>query len=138
MNKVLLFAILLLLFNSCSDEERSLLMKELKDCDRVKIYFYKDGGSTPGGDNMIFTIDSKDTIQMFLDGISDESTPKLKCGYNGSIEFFRGGESVKNMEFNLMPECRHIVFSAKQNYFSKRLNDKGLILLNSYKDKIIK
>jgi len=136
--RIIIFLALLLLFNSCSDEERSLLMKELKDSDRVKIYFYKEGTSTPGGENMIFTIDSKDTIQMFLDGISDESTPKLKCGYSGAIEFFRGGKSVKNMEFNLMPECRHIVFSAKQNYFSKRLTDKGLILLTSYKDKISK
>jgi len=136
--KKIISLMLLLLFNSCSDEERSLLMKELKDCNRVKIYFYKEGTSTPGGEDMIFTIDNKDTIQMFLDGISDESTPKMKCGYSGAIEFFRGGKSVKNMEFNLMPECRHIVFTAKQNYFSKRLTDKGLILLNSYKDKIPK
>jgi len=98
------FILLAILFCSCGDSIKGSLDKQLAGADMIKIYFYDKNGKLTGKENII-TIEDKEIIGKLTQAISDETAPDYKCGYTGSMEYFKAGKSVLNTEFNVMPEC---------------------------------
>ena len=114
---------------SCGDSIKDSLEKQLKDADMVKIYFYENNTNKPGRDK-IATIQDKIVIGVIRSSILDESTEVPKCGYTGSIEFFKKSISINNMEFSTEPGCERVVFRLQENMYSKKLSPEGIKLLN--------
>jgi hypothetical protein len=130
--------VFLILFSGCDDSIKTSLDKQLAGVNKVKIYFtnvvptqesFKD---TLAEQKAIITITNQDTVNLLAQSITDETSEFYKCGYTGTIEFFKDNISISNMQFNLMKECNHIVFRVKDNIYSKKLSDKGIEILNNY------
>jgi hypothetical protein len=126
---------LVIIFCSCDESIKSSLDKQLKGTDMIKLYFYDKTGKLTNKNNII-TIQDKDIINKLMQGIADETAPEYKCGYTGTIEYFKENKSILTGEFNSMPECSHIVFFLKKNMHSKKLSPESLIILNKYYEMI--
>jgi hypothetical protein len=126
---VLLF--LAVIFCSCEDSIKASLDKQLAGADMIKLYFYDKSGNLTNKNNII-TIQDKDIINKLLNAITDETAPEYKCGYTGTIEYFKENKSILVGEFNSMPECSHIIFRLKKDMYSKKLSPESLIILNKY------
>jgi hypothetical protein len=134
LNIVLLF--LVVLFCSCDESSiKASLDKQLSGTDMVKIYFFDKTGNLSAKSSII-TIQDKEIIAKLLLAITDETSPEYKCGYTGSIEYFKENKSVLVGEFNSMPECSHIVFRLKKNMHTKKLSPESLIIINKYYEMI--
>ncbi|HEX2787085.1 MAG TPA: hypothetical protein VHP32_04205 [Ignavibacteria bacterium] len=132
--KRFLFLIILIAFAGCGDSIKGTLDKQLMGVDKVKIYFTNivPTKDTATEQRAIITITNLDTVNMLAQSITDETSEFYKCGYTGTIEFFKDNISISNMQFNLMNECNHIVFRVKDNIYSKKISDKGIEVLNNY------
>lgn len=131
--KKFLFLIILIAFVGCGDSIKSSLDKQLMGVDKVKIYFTNTmSKDTATEQRAIITITNQDTVNMLAQSITDETSEFYKCGYTGTIEFFKDNISISNMQFNLMNECNHIVFRVKDNIYSKKISPQGIELLNNY------
>ncbi|MBN1633482.1 MAG: hypothetical protein JW917_04880 [Ignavibacteria bacterium] len=125
----ILLAICFVILFSCADTEIEIFQKEVKDADKIKIYFYDSTTGKIGSPDRIFTIENKEEIEKYKDLFTDEEVPQNKCGYTGLLEFFSKGKTIISTEFNLNPECRHIVLTLRGRAFSKKLSNEGLNLL---------
>jgi hypothetical protein len=125
----ILIAICFVILYSCANTEVEIFRKEVKDIDKVKIYFYDSTTGKIEGMDRIFTVEEKEEIEKYKNIFTNEDTPHYKCGYTGLLEFFEKGETIKSMEFNLIPGCQHIVFNLRGRAFSKKLSEEGLNLL---------
>ena len=114
---------------SCANTEVEIFQKEVKDTDKIKIYFYDSITGKIGGPDRIITIGDKGEIEKYKNIFTNEDSPEYKCGYTGLLEFFRKDETIKSMEFNVNPGCRHIVFTLRERAFSKKISEDGLNLL---------
>jgi len=126
------FAIIIFCFTflySCADTEVEIFQKEVIEADKIKIYFYDVTTGRVENQDRVFTIENKTDIEKYKDLFTNEDVPIYKCGYTGLIEFFKTEKSIKSMEFNLNPECRHIVFTIRERAFSKSLSEGGFHLL---------
>lgn len=132
--KKLLVLIFAVLFFGCDDSIKSSLYKQLMGVNKVKIYFTNiiPTKDTVAEQKAIITITNPDTVNMLAQSITDETSEFYKCGYTGTIEFFKDNISVSNMQFNLMPECNHIIFRTKNNMYSKLISPQGIEILNNY------
>lgn len=137
MKSILFVNIIFLYFliSSCTDSIVTSFKKTIKDTDKVKIYFYNSDTSKIGKYESIVNIDDKDDIQKIINSISEEDRPFYKCGFTGSIECFKNKVSLINMEFNVRPDCRHIIFNFRETMFSKNISDEGINLINQYYEK---
>jgi hypothetical protein len=140
--KVILIVLFTVIFFGCGESIKSSLDKQLTGIDKIKIYFTnivpnKDNSKETSKDTLaeqkaIITITNQDTVNMLVQSITDETSEFYKCGYTGTIEFFKDHASVSNMQFNLMKECNHIVFRMKDNMYSKIISPQGIEILNNY------
>lgn len=135
MKKFFVFMFLFLIsFAGCDDSIKGTLDKQLMGVDKVKIYFTNivPTKDTAAEQRAIITITNQDTVNMLAQSITDETSEFYKCGYTGTIEFFKDNVSISNMQFNLMNECNHIVFRVKDNIYSKKISPQGIGMLNGY------
>lgn len=121
---------------SCADTEVEIFQKEIKEADKIKIYFYDSTSGRIENPDRIFTIENKTDVDEYKNLFTNEDTPRYKCGYTGLIEFFREGKTIKSMGFNLNNGCRHVIFSIRGRAFSKVLSDNGYYILKLKQDEI--
>lgn len=133
-NKIIYYVFLLTVFSltGCDESVKNSVDKQLKDVNKVKIYVFEKGKETITNSENVITIQNPDTVNMLKGSISDSPADFYKCGYSGSIEFFKDNESISNMSFNIQPDCNHIVFRVKDRMMSRKLTDQGINLLNNY------
>ncbi|MBX7044715.1 MAG: hypothetical protein K1X86_02665 [Ignavibacteria bacterium] len=131
----ILIVILSCVFFSCDDSIKNLLDKQIAGTDMVKLYFYDKTGRLTNKNNII-TVQDKEIIAKLLQAISDETAKDNKCGYNGSMEYFKEGKSLLTSEFNSLPECSNIIFRLKDNMYSKKLSAESIVILNKYYEMI--
>lgn len=124
-----------LIFCSCEDSIKASLDKQISGTDMIKIYFNDKMGKPIGKDNIV-TIQDKEIIAKMMQAITDETSPEYKCGYTGTIEYFKENKSILVGEFNSMPECSHIIFRLKKDMYSKKLSPESLVILNKYYEMI--
>ena len=132
-NLKIALVLLVVIFCSCDDSIKASLDKQIAGTDMIKLYFYDKTGKLTNK-NDIVTIQDKDIINKLLQAITEESAPENKCGYTGSMEYFKGGKSILTSEFNSMLECSHIIFRLKDNMYSKKLSPESILILNKYYD----
>ena len=123
---------------SCDDSIQSGLSKQLKDADKVKVYFFEEGENAVRDSNMIITIENRDEVNKIIASIADESSEQYKCGYSGYMEILSKSKNILNLEFNLNEECAHYVFRFKTQIYFKKMTEEGQALLKGYKNKVKK
>lgn len=127
---ILLFTVVI--FCSCEDDSiKASLDKQLAGTDMIKLYFYDKTGKLTNKNNII-TVQDKEIIGKLMQAITDETAPDSKCGFTGTMEYFKENKSILVAEFNSLPECAHVIFRLKNNMFSKKLTPESLIILNKY------
>ena len=122
---------LVVIFCSCGDSIKSSLDKQIAGTDMIKLYFYDKTGKLTNK-NDIVTVEDKEIIAKLTQAITEETTSDNKCGYTGTMEYFKSGKSLLSAEFNSMPECTQIIFLMKKNMYSKKLSPESVIILNKY------
>jgi hypothetical protein len=127
---VLLFTVVI--FCSCEDDSiKASLDKQLAGTDMIKLYFYDKTGKLTNKNNIV-TVQDKEIIGKLMQAITDETAEDNKCGFTGTMEYFKENKSTLVVEFNSLPECAHGIFRLKDNMFSKKLTPESLIILNKY------
>lgn len=122
---------LTILLCSCDNSIKASLDKQIAGTDMVKLYFYDKTGKLTNKNNIV-TIQDKDIVSKLQQSITDETAPENKCGYTGSMEFFKAGKSILTTEFNTMPECSYIIFRVKDNMYSKKLSPESILIITKY------
>lgn len=130
-----LFAFTSLLICSCLSSKTQFC----KETDRVVVSFY--ALADEGGIDRSYLVEEfteKTDIDKFCDVISSSNAPNYKCAYSGSIDYYKNGISLldEKAEFNLNPDCAHIVFIYEEKMYSKKLTKNGIEFLNSFYEKI--
>ena len=127
----ILIAICFVFLYSCANTEVEIFQKEVKETDKIKIYFYDSITGKISSPEKIVTIEDKVEIEKYKDILTNENTPPYKCGYTGLLEFFSKSKTIISTEFSLNPDCRHIVFTLRGRAFTKKLSDDGFNLLKN-------
>jgi hypothetical protein len=65
-----------------------------------------------------------DEVQRIVGGITDEEPERTDCGYSGSITLEKQGRTLwyEGAEFNLHPDCAHVVFPLDGERAARRLS----------------
>lgn len=95
----------------------------VKQTERIQVVFNSNLGDYTD-------IDDKKIIRMFDDYITDEPTPLYKCGYDGHMIFFTEAGAVR-MDFNLQPECLHVIFQYGESVETRLISPEGAEYLRS-------
>ncbi len=99
--------------------------------DRVTVDFNcGDGGERPA--RLVLT--RGDQIARAAAALSGQPAPFYKCGYTGSMSFYRSGKPVlEEIGFNLHAECRHAMYMKGKTAVSRQLTDDGMVFLAGLK-----
>jgi hypothetical protein len=131
MKSFTLLLISLILISACNEDK--LITKIFSETQKVSIYTYEDVGNKRTK-SFVFGSDLKGEISKLAEYISSESSPDYKCGYDGIIELQTNRGNI-DMEYNLMNDCRHIVFIYEEKRYTRKLTDAGWEYLKSLRKK---
>ena len=125
----LLFILLTLLLSGCSNDYKKYLAE---NTDTVIITIYGLTGELAKKE-VIKTIKQTAAVLKVINFISDKKAPAYKCGYSGSIDFFKNGKSLltEKMEFNLLTQCSYIAFLVDGKLKLKKLTIAGIKYLRN-------
>jgi hypothetical protein len=104
MKTILLFASLLVCLTACHTDANKELKQLTVDADSVAINYFKGDGTF---DTVVTVkiIRDKNDINKLSDLVSASSTtPEVKCGYDGSIHFFKQDSVVADIYFRMNDE----------------------------------
>ena len=121
--------IVVLFLISCGDSIKSGLEKQLMGTDSIKVYFFDKKSNSV---EKVVTVNEKSGVDEIISSISDESSEQFKCGYNGQMEFYKGGEIILSPQFNTGDGCEHYVFRFKDRMYHKVMTKKGRDILMAY------
>ncbi len=110
--------------------------QEIITADRVDIVFY---GRAKGGAlrRSLTVTDRKKVLLLGKSFTGTESASLYRCGYTGSIFFYRSGKKILSAELNLSGAGAHFVSLQNEKLISWRIRAEGLKLLrNMYKESI--
>ena len=134
MKNLILLSFTLLAFASCSTKQKKVTVEKksetktlnLTGTKQVVISFYDHDGN----EYVVFNSSSPNEIKPFLSLLSQEKTPQYKCGYTGSITYYKNeisdelfqtnSDELENLikdaisiDFNLSEDCNHAVYLDK-------------------------
>ena len=125
------FYILIVLFClSCGN--KSAINKKLSGCDSLVITF-----NAPNSDSIVSMVNTKEKkaigkLAGFLDGKESEL---YKCGYDGNMVFYKGGQGVLAVAFKFSEDsCRHFVFDIDNKLTSTTMSNEAADFLRSLKE----
>jgi hypothetical protein len=111
MKTILFFASLLVCLTACHTGANKELKQLTVDADSVAINYFKGDGTF---DTVVAVkiIRDKNAVNKLSDLVSATSTdPKVKCGYDGSLHFFKQDSVVTDIYFRMNDEhCRLFSF----------------------------
>lgn len=103
--------------------------------DSVAINFFKGDGSK---DSVVKMIMIRDTVgvKAMADFIESSRTDNMKCGYDGSIHFFKKDMVLKDIDFRMNETgCMHFTFVMNNQVYSTKLSARAKAFLESAKNK---
>ena len=90
--------------------------------DSVAINFFKGDGTMDMVVKVSIIKDKKqlETLAGYMESTAIEDT---RCGYDGSIHFFKGGVVLKDINFRMNnPKCMHFSFVLDKSMYSTKLS----------------
>jgi hypothetical protein len=111
-------------------------IKELvSGSDSVAINFFK-GDGTMDSVFKVRIIRDKKMVQDIASSIESSSTKDFKCGYDGSLHFFKTNVVVKEIDFRMNEnDCMHFSFLLDGKLYNTSLSSKAKELLRSINEK---
>lgn len=112
MKIVLLLACMLFLFAACS-RPNTKIKERISNADSIAINFFK-GDGTMDSVVAVKIVRDKKVIEDLSTMISASSAkPKIKCGYDGSLHFFKNNMVIQDIDFR-MNDAACMYFTFKQ------------------------
>ena len=118
-----------LFFSSCS--KPTGVQKLVSDSDSAAINFYKGDGSMDTVVHFAMIRDKKQIADLAA-FIESSATENFKCGYDGSLHFFKNNAVLKDIEFRMNDaNCMHFSFIMNGKLYSTKLSDAAKQFLQS-------
>jgi hypothetical protein len=130
--KLLLILATALLWVSCNQSNQAFIDK-VADSDSVAINYFRGDGQM---DTVVAVKLVKDRQQMtqLTKFIGGASTEQYKCGYDGSLHYFKRGAVLQDVRFRMDDvQCMHFSFMLNGQLYSTRLSPEARQLLESLK-----
>ena len=157
MKNLILLSFTLIAFASCSTKQKKVAVEKksetktlnLTGTKQVVICFYDNDGN----DYVVFNSSNKTEVKPFLNLLSFEKTPQYKCGYTGSITYYKNeisdelfqtnSDELENLikdaisiDFNLSEDCNHGVYIDNNNKLqSFKLTEEARVFLLKFMEK---
>ncbi len=119
------------IITSCNRENKKIKEK-LSNADSIAINYFK-GDGTMDTVMAVKIVRDKKLIEEFSRLISATSAkPALKCGYDGSLHFFKKNRVVQDVDFRMNePKCMYFSFKQEANISATILSPEAKQLLES-------
>jgi hypothetical protein len=117
---------------SCNNTNTAFVEK-VKDADSVAINYFKGDGSM---DSVVAVkiIRDKQKLEQLTGFIAADGTGNLKCGYDGSLHYFKKGMVAQDVDFRMNDvQCMHFSFMLNGQLFATKLPAEARQLLESLK-----
>ena len=128
-----MFVALILIFTACNSTNKKIKEK-ISNADSVVINYFKGDGSM---DTVIAVkiVRDKKQIDELSNMISASSAkPNLKCGYDGSLHFFKKNMVVQDIDFRMNESaCSYFSFKQDGNIAATMLSPEAKQLLEIIK-----
>jgi hypothetical protein len=124
---VTLFALALV---ACNDTNKAF-MEKVADADSMAINYYRGDGRM---DTVVSVkiLKDKQQITQLSDFIGGKSTDNYKCGYDGSLHYFKKGAVLQDVDFRMHDvQCMHFSFSLNGQLYATTLSPEARQLLES-------
>lgn len=135
MKSVFFILSLLIVFSGCDDTGEQL-RQQIGEADSMAINYFEGDGTmdTVVAVKIIRDKNSVEILTGFIAG-SAISQPE-KCGYDGSIHFFKNNQVLQDIYFSSTKEdCRHFLFRLNGRDVTTSLSNEAKDFLNKLKDK---
>jgi hypothetical protein len=123
----------LLLFTACHSTNQAFLDK-VKDADSVVINYFRGDGKM---DTVVAvrTLKEKERLTLLSTFIAKgENAPAAKCGYDGSLHYFKRGMVLQDVDFTLHDvQCMQFAFLLNGKSFRTNLSPEAGQLLSGLK-----
>lgn len=126
MKQSIFFCICIIFASACN---RSAIGRKLSGCDSLVITF-----NLPDSDSVLKSVSTTDTkaIQKMARFLGGKEAPLYKCGFEGSMLFFRNGQQVLPVVFKYMDkDCRHFSFDLDNKVMSTSMSAEAIDFLIS-------
>ncbi len=113
---------------SCNNTNTAFIQK-VKDADSIAINYYKGDGSM---DTVaaVKIVKDKQQIEKFTRFIASAGTENFKCGYDGSLHYFKKGMVLQDVDFRMNDvQCMHFSFMLNGELFATTLKAEAKQLL---------
>jgi hypothetical protein len=115
---------------SCNNTNTAFIEK-VKDADSIAINYFKGDGSM---DSVVAVkiIRDKQKVEQLTGFIAASGTDNFKCGYDGSLHYFKKGMVLQDVDFRMMDvQCMHFSFMLNGQLFATKLPAEAKQLLES-------
>jgi hypothetical protein len=115
---------------SCNNTNTAFVEK-VKDADSIAINYFKGDGSM---DTVVAVkiIRDKQQLEKFTAFIAASETDNFKCGYDGSLHYFKKGMVLQDVDFRMNDvQCMHFSFMLNGKLFATKLPAEARQLLES-------
>lgn len=117
------------LISSCS--KPTGIKEVVLSADSVAVSFFKGDGSIDPVLNVIMLRERKD-LEKLAGYMESAQTAHFKCGYDGSLHFFKKDIVLKQVDFRMNePGCMHFSFLLDGKIYSTRLSGEAKKFLQS-------
>lgn len=118
---------------SACNNNNEVIAERLAVADSAAINFYKGDGTM---DTVVAVkiIHDKNQLQQLATFVSSGSTDDFKCGYDGSIHFFKANAVLQDIDFRMNEaDCKHFSLLLNGKLYSTKLSDKAKLFLEALK-----
>ena len=123
---------------SCSRSNKKIKEK-ISNSDSIVVNYFRGDGTM---DTVVAVkiVRDKKVIEQLSNLISASSAaPNLKCGYDGSLHFFKKNLVVQDIDFRMNePACRYFSFKQEGNIAATILSPEAIQILQAIKNNTIK
>ncbi len=128
--KTIISALVIILLASCSTNGPA--GKKLTGCDSLVISF-----NAPNSDSIVSMVSTteKKAIRKLAGFLNGKEAEQYKCGYDGSMVFYKDGQEIMPALFKFSEEgCRHFLFDINNKLTSTRMSNEEVSFLQSLKE----
>jgi hypothetical protein len=134
MRKLLFVLLVSFAVVACSNDAK-LLKQNISGADSVAINYFKGDGTMDTVAAVKIIRDAKSISELASLITSNDVSVKQKCGYDGSIHFFRNDSVIQDIFFTSKEGCRQFLFRLNGKDAATEMDDKAKFFLSALQGK---
>ena len=128
-----IFILLVLIITACNKPNKKI-EERINATDSVAINFFKGDGTTDTVVKVKIIKDKKIVSQLAQLIGTAQASPNIKCGYDGSLHFFKGNIVAQDIDFRMNAvDCSYFTFKQEGQLTATKLSAQAKLLLESLK-----